>query len=129
MFGAAHGVGRVHGEDVPGHQPVKEHAQGGEMLLDRGRRARALQVFDERGDVDGLNVDELVDAVRVAPGGEAARGAQVGLAGVVVVELGREKLENTRGRSWRRRKRSAVSGRAATGARKAGLEGDVGIRV
>ena len=98
------------------------------MLLDRGRRARALQVFDERGDVDGLNVDELVDAVRVAPGGEAARGAQVGLAGVVVVELGREKLENTRGRSWRRRK-SAVSGRAATGARKAGLEGDVGIRV
>ena len=37
VFGAAHGVGGVHVENVAGHQPVKKHAQSGQVLLDGGR--------------------------------------------------------------------------------------------
>jgi hypothetical protein len=28
VFGAAHGRGRIKIDDLPGHQPVKEHADG-----------------------------------------------------------------------------------------------------
>lgn len=38
--------------------------------------------------MDGLHVGEVPDAVGRAPVGKAARGGEVGLAGVVVVELG-----------------------------------------
>ena len=67
VFRAAHGVGRVHVEDVAGHQPVEQHAQRRQVLLDRGRRELALQLLDERGDVERLHVGELVDAVLLAP--------------------------------------------------------------
>ena len=48
-------------------------------------------------DMEGLDGGELSDAAGVAPGGEAARGVQVGLAGVVVVDLGGEKLQHAFG--------------------------------
>ena len=82
---------------MAGHQPVKEHAQRGQVLLDGGRGERSLQILDEGGDVEGLHVGELSDAAGLAPGGEASRGAQVGPAGVVVVDLGGEKLQDAPG--------------------------------
>jgi hypothetical protein len=33
VFGAAHGMGRLHLEDAAGHKPVKQHAQRGQVLL------------------------------------------------------------------------------------------------
>ena len=82
---------------MAGHQPVKEHAQRGQVLLDGGRGERSLQILDEGGDVEGLHVGELSDAAGVAPGVEAPRGAQVGPAGVGVVDLGGEKLQDAPG--------------------------------
>ena len=36
VFGAADRMGGVDGDDLAGNQPVEEHADGGELLLDRG---------------------------------------------------------------------------------------------
>ena len=59
---AAHRVGRVGGDDLAGDQPVEQHADGGEVLLDR----RLLEILAERldigGDVQRLDVGELADA-------------------------------------------------------------------
>ena len=44
--------------------------------------------------MEGLPVGELADAFLVAPCREAARGVQIRLAGVVVVDLGGEKFED-----------------------------------
>ena len=108
VFRAAHGMGRVHVDDVAGHQPVEEHAERGQVLLDRRRRELALQILDEGGDVERLHVGEFVDALLRAPSGEAARGVHIGLAGMVVVDLGGEEFEDAlcrlrRGREERRR--------------------------
>ena len=75
VFGAAHGVGGVHLQNVAGHQPVKEHAQRGQVLLDGGRGELSLQILDEGGDVEGLHVGELSDAVALAPGTAKRRAA------------------------------------------------------
>ena len=66
------------------------------MLLHRGRRKFSLQLFHESGDVEGLHVGELADAVGFAPGRKAARGVQVRPAGVVVVDLRGEELDEAR---------------------------------
>ena len=107
VFWAAHGVGRIHVEDVAGHQPVEEHAKRGQGLLDRGRRKLALEVLHEGSDMEGLHVGELADAVCVAPLREAPCGVQVRLARVAVVDLGGEKLEDAlRGLGrWREQRR------------------------
>ncbi len=103
VFRAAHRVRRVHLEDVAGHQPVEQHPQRRQMLLDRRRREAALQILDEGGDVERLDVGELGQAVRLAPGGEAARRVQIGPAGVVIVDLRGEELEHALRRLRRRR--------------------------
>ena len=73
VFGAAHGVGRVHVENVARHQPVEQHPERRQVLLDGRRGELALQVLDEGGDVEGLDVGQTSDAVGVAPLGEASR--------------------------------------------------------
>ena len=47
-------MGGIDIEDMAGDQPVKQHAQGGQVLLHRGRREFALQLLDEGSDVDRL---------------------------------------------------------------------------
>ena len=75
------------------------------MLL-YGRRGKfSLQVLDEGGDMEGLHVGELADAVAVAPYGEAPRGVQVRLAGFVVVDLGGEEFQDPLGGLRRRREK------------------------
>ena len=51
-------MGRVHVDDVAGHEPVEQHADGSQVLLDRGRGEMALQILHEGGDVEGLYVGE-----------------------------------------------------------------------
>ncbi len=105
VAGTAHGVGRVHIQDVAGHQPVEEHPQCGQVLFDGGRGKLPLQVLDEGGDVDGLDAGELVDATAGAPVREAVGGVQVRLARMVVVDLGGEKLQDALGGLRRRREK------------------------
>ena len=51
MLRPAHGRGRIHRNDLSGHQEIEEHADRGKMLLHGGRRAR--MVLDIGGDDDG----------------------------------------------------------------------------
>jgi hypothetical protein len=53
-------MGRVHVDDVAGHEPVEQHADGSQVLSDRGWGETALQILNEGGDVEGLCVGELV---------------------------------------------------------------------
>lgn len=70
----------------------------------------------------GLNVSELADAFPIALSGKAARGIQVRLAGVVVVDLGGREFQNAPGGLRRRReKRSGLK-------RRGGGEDDFGGR-
>ena len=62
LFGSADGMSRVGLHDVSGDEPVKQHAQCGQILLHRGRRKLALQFLDKRGDVKGLHAGEIADA-------------------------------------------------------------------
>jgi hypothetical protein len=66
VFGAAHGMGGVHVQDMARHEPVEQHGQRGQVLLHRGRREFAL-LLDEGSDVDGLHASKLADAAGRAP--------------------------------------------------------------
>jgi hypothetical protein len=111
---------------MAGHQPVEQHAERGQVLLDRGRREQfgpwrkepGLQILDERGDVDRLDGCELADAVGLAPGCEAARGIQVCVARVIVLDLGEEEFEDPLGGLGRRcEERRRNTGRRGEGTR------------
>ena len=72
VLGAAHRMRRIGRDDLAGDQPVEQHANGGEVLLDR----RLLEVLAERldigGDMQRLDIGDLADLVLVAPGEEPA---------------------------------------------------------
>ena len=70
-------MGRVGAEDVAGHQLVEQDAQRREVLLHLGGRELALQLLDERDDVEGLHLRQLVETFGLAPLSKAARGVQV----------------------------------------------------
>ncbi len=96
-------MSRIDLDDVADHEPVEQHAQRGQMLLDRGRGEVALQLLHEGGDMKGLHLGELCDASPLAPCGEAPRRVEVRLARVVVVDLGGEEFEDALGGFRRRR--------------------------
>jgi hypothetical protein len=97
VFRAAHGVGWIDLDDVADHEPVEQHTQRRQVLLDRGRRELTLKLLDERCDMRRLDRGQLFDAARLAPVGEAPRGIHVRLARMVVVDLGRDKFEEAPG--------------------------------
>jgi hypothetical protein len=88
---------RIDLEHITGHQPVEQHAEGRQVLLDNGRREPALQLLDEGRDVERLHLSELVQAARLAPGRETPGGVEVGLAGVIIVDLRGEEFEEAPG--------------------------------
>ena len=59
---AADGVGRVDVDDLAGHQPLEEHADGGELLLHRGLGVIGLKMLDVASDPDGFDGSQVVDA-------------------------------------------------------------------
>ena len=98
VLGAAHRMRRIGRDDLAGDQPVEQHADGGQVLLDR----RLLKILAERldigGDVQRLDIGDLADMVLVAPGEEPHGGAIIGHAGVLVADRrGEEFQEPARG--------------------------------
>ena len=86
-------MGRIGGDDLAGDQPIEQHADGGQVLLDR----RLLEVLAERldigGDVERLDIGDLADLVLVAPGEEPHGGAIVRHARVFVADGGGEEFQ------------------------------------
>ena len=101
---APDGMGRISVDNMSRHQPVEEHANRGQVLLDRRRREFVLQVVDEGGDMERLDLGELVNFFGCAPFGETTGGVDIGSSRMRVVDLRREKLEEAlRGFSRRRK--------------------------
>jgi len=71
-----------------GHKPVEQHADAGQMLLDRGSRALALQQFDVSGDVHRLHTPQLANPPPFAPAQKISRGPRVSRAGRRVLSGG-----------------------------------------
>jgi hypothetical protein len=80
VFGIAHGVGRIHVDDVADHQPVEQHAQRSQVLLDfravriKGSVAsvRARSLRQQRSQPISLNID--VQRAQLIPINRAADG-------------------------------------------------------
>ena len=104
VLGPAHRMRRVDREDLADDEPVEQHADRSQMLLD-GRPCRGalpdgaiagirhLQRLQIGGDVKRLDIGELADAVLFEPGEERADGPVIGQARVVVLDLGGKKIE------------------------------------
>jgi hypothetical protein len=97
---------RVDGEDLAHDEPVEQHADRRQVLLDGwpGRGAlldrslaglRHLQCLDIRSDVERLDIREFANAMLLEPGEERTRGPVIGHPGVVVLDRGGEKIEET----------------------------------
>jgi hypothetical protein len=63
---------RIDREDLADYEPVKQHADGGEVQFDGRLGGGRLQRLYIRRDVDGLDIGELADAVLLNPGEEVA---------------------------------------------------------
>jgi hypothetical protein len=85
--------GRVHWNDLAHHQVIKEHLDGGQVLLDRLWRAWVL--FDIGRDVHRRDEPNVVK-VLLGPRQKLSAGPCVSFAGVQVPDPGREKLEELR---------------------------------
>jgi len=97
MLRAADRMGGVGGHDLAGDQPVEQHADGCQVLLDR----RFLEILAKRLDIgrhmQRLDIGELAELVMLAPGEEPAGGMQVGCPGVAVADGGGEEFEEAAG--------------------------------
>lgn len=93
MLRAAHRHRRVDPHDMAGDQPVEQHADRRELLLDARRRVVLAQMLDIGGDVHRLDVGQPGDPMIVAPMAKSGRRPAVGLACVRVVDLGGEELD------------------------------------
>jgi hypothetical protein len=91
-------------EHLADDEPVEQHADRGQMLLDgrlRGvalldgaiARVRHLQRLQIGGDVKRLDIGELPDAMLLEPGEERARRPVIGQAGVIVLDRSGEEIE------------------------------------
>ena len=88
----AHRRGRIHRHHLAGHQPVEQHAHGGELLLHARRPVFLLQLVHPGRHIERPDGGERQPAL-FAPGEEPAAGAGVGPARVVVVDVGGEEFD------------------------------------
>ena len=93
MLRATHGMRRVGGDDLAGDQPVEQHADRGQVLLDRRLRHRVLQVLDIGRHMQRLDIGNAADAMPVAPGEKIANRPVVSHAGVLVADGGGEEFQ------------------------------------
>ena len=117
VLGSAHRARGVEGEDLADDEPVEEHAQRRQVLLDARGGERSGELLDVGGDHHGLDLVEG-EAPLLAPGGEAPRGGEVGKPGVGVSDMGGEELPESAlgvgggGEEHRRRRAVRGQGRA-----------------
>ena len=117
VFGSAHRCCGIEGEDLADDEPVEEHAQRGQVLLDARSGKRARELLDVGGDHHGLHLVER-EATTLAPVGEAPDGSEVGEPGIGIADMGGEELPEAAlgvgggGEEHRRRRAVGGQGRA-----------------
>jgi hypothetical protein len=93
MLGATDGMRRIGRDDLAGNQPVEQHADGSQVLLDRWFLEVLAERLDIGSDVQRLDIGELADLVMVAPGEEPADRMQIRRPGVPVAGGGGEEFQ------------------------------------
>ena len=91
MLGASDRARGVEGQDLADDEPVEEHPERREVLLDARRRERGRELLDVGRDDHRLDLVES-EASALAPLGEASDGREVREAGVPVPDVGGEEL-------------------------------------
>jgi hypothetical protein len=92
VFRAAHWSGGIYGEHLAYHQPVEQHAHGGQPLFDRRRRKPAPEALDPGRDVHRFDVEQP-EAGLVAPVEEFRGRPVVSAAGVRVTDVRGEEFD------------------------------------
>lgn len=90
--GAAHRVGGIRVDDLADDEPVKQHAYGSQMLLDRGLGEARQKAFDIARDMHGLHVRQIVHAALGAEFRKLARRVVVGAPRVLVADIRGEEI-------------------------------------
>jgi hypothetical protein len=93
VLGAANRGGGIAGEDAAGDEPIEQHADGGEVLLDGRLRHPVLERLYIGGDVKRLDIDQRHDPGGVEPGEEVRHRPVIGHAGVLVADGGGEEFQ------------------------------------
>jgi hypothetical protein len=93
VLGPAHRGGGIAGEDAASDEPIEQHADGGEVLLDGRLRHSLLERLYIGGDVERLDIDQRHDAGGFEPGEEVRHGPVIGHPGVLVPDGGGEEFE------------------------------------
>ena len=91
VFRAAHRTGRVKRYGLADHEPVEQHSDGRQVLLDGRWRVGLRQLLNVGGHDHRLNPVQR-QAPGLAPVGEPVRGRQVGHARVRVTDVGGEEF-------------------------------------
>ena len=86
---------RIGTDNSTDYEPIKKHANGGKLLLDRGLIDFFAALFDVGGDVEGLNGRKFASPVMVAPSEETDAGSQIRSARIGVADAACEELEES----------------------------------
>ncbi len=89
----AHGMRRIPGDDLARYQPVKEHANAGEMLLDGRSFAHLAQLLDIGRHMHRLHVLDARDASALGPAQERAGRLPIRRPSVSVADLDGEEFQ------------------------------------
>ena len=88
--------GGIRRHDLTRHQPIEQHADGGQALLG-GRRAVATgERLDIGANMQRRDVDDRGEAALLAPGEEFANRAAIGAPRVRVADVGDEEFPKAR---------------------------------
>ena len=88
---AADGPGGINGNDVPGHQPIEQHSNPGQMLFDSRGRSLEREILDIGRDGDGTDRVQ-VQSPAIAPLAELADSLGISGACVSVTDRHDEEL-------------------------------------
>jgi hypothetical protein len=86
-------VRRIRRHYLPGNQPVTEHSNASQVLLDRGSRQPALQLLDVGCHVHGQHFGKAGDALPLVPAQEGPRSPPVSGPRVRVADVDGEELD------------------------------------
>jgi hypothetical protein len=92
-FGPCTECAGVYGHDLAGDEPIEQHADRREVLLDRRLRHRFLQAFDVGRDVQRLDSRQLADTPPVAPDEKQFHGAVISGPRILIPDRRGEKFE------------------------------------
>ena len=81
------GVRRVRRHHLPDDEPVEQHSDAGQMLLDRGGRTLALQQLDIGGDMHRLHAPERANPLPFALVEKIGRGPRISRPRVLVADI------------------------------------------